>query len=172
LTEIRAQQTVPFSSEQSAEVARKTQKPFLHTVLYAPPPVLLELVNSVADDVATFSLLGLLGKKLGDRAARFSDWCWLFSTLAGLVENGFERQLITSLTAEGTFHLCVRTFLINLLYNSGGSNVQGINGGSRLRQIKTQGIGIRREGIGEAAKARLLVTGFTRQTCNGFNFCL
>lgn len=100
LTEIRAQQTVPFSSEQSAEVARKTQKPFLHTVLYAPPPILLELVNAVADDVATFSLLGLLGKKLGDRAARFSDWCWLFSTLAGLVENGFERQLITSRTAE------------------------------------------------------------------------
>ena len=137
MTEIRAQQTVPFSSEQSAEVAKKTQKPFLHTVLYAPPPVLLELVNAVADDVATFSLLGLLGKKLGNRAARFSDWCWLFSTLAGLVENGFERQLITSRTAEGTFPSLCMNVPYRLLYNSGGSNVHGINGGSRLNDIKT-----------------------------------
>ena len=77
------------------------QKPFLHTVLYAPPPVLLELVNSLADDIATWSRLGLLGKKIGDRAARFSDWCWLLATLVGLVENGVERQVINSLQSEG-----------------------------------------------------------------------
>jgi hypothetical protein len=95
------QQTVPFSSEQSTEKAKKVQRPFLHTVLYAPPPVLLELVNSLADDIATWSRLGLLGKKLGDRAARFSDWCWFLSTLVGLVENGVERQMISSLQSEG-----------------------------------------------------------------------
>lgn len=95
------QQTVPFSSEQSTEKAKKMQKPFLHTVLYAPPPVLLDLVNCVADDIATWSRLGLLGKKLGDRAARFADWCWLLATIVGLVENGVERQMIGSLQSEG-----------------------------------------------------------------------
>jgi hypothetical protein len=53
-----AQQSVPFSSEQSTEASKKTMKPFLHTVLYAPPPVLLELVHAAADDVFTFSKLG------------------------------------------------------------------------------------------------------------------
>jgi len=100
LTAILEQQTVPFSSEQSSEKAKKAQKPFLHTVLYAPPPVLLDLVNSVADDIATWSRLGLLGKKLGDRAARIADWCWLLATLAGLVENGVERQIIGNLQSE------------------------------------------------------------------------
>jgi hypothetical protein len=95
------QQTVPFSAEQSTEKAKKVPKPFLHTVLYAPPPVLLELVNSLADDIATWSRLGLLGKKVGDRAARFSDWCWLLATLVGLVENGVERQMIGSMQSEG-----------------------------------------------------------------------
>jgi hypothetical protein len=95
------QQAVPFSSEQSSEKAKKVPKPFLHTVLHAPPPVLLDLVNSLADDIATWSRLGLLGKKLGDRAARFSDWCWFLSTLVGLVENGVERQMIGSLQSEG-----------------------------------------------------------------------
>lgn len=105
-----AQQTVPFSAEQSTEESKKTKRPFLHTVLYAPPPVLLELVHAAADDVATFARLGLLGKKLGERAARFSDWCWLLATLVGLVENGVERQMITSLQAEGLFFLCVLGF--------------------------------------------------------------
>lgn len=95
------QQSVPFSSEQSTEKTKKVQKPFLHTVLYAPPPVLLELVNSLADDIATWSRLGLLGKKLGERATRFSDWCWFLATLVGLVENGVERQMISSLQSEG-----------------------------------------------------------------------
>lgn len=101
LTAILEQQTVPFSSEQSTERAKRLPKPFLHTVLHAPPPVLLELVNSLADDIATWSRLGLLGKKLGDRAARFSDWCWFLATLVGLVENGVERQMIGSMQSEG-----------------------------------------------------------------------
>jgi len=100
LTAIMEQQTVPFSSERSTEKAKKLPKPFLHTVLHAPPPVLLELVNSLADDIATWSRLGLLGKKLGDRAARFSDWCWFLATLVGLVENGVERQMIGSMQSE------------------------------------------------------------------------
>ncbi|KAH0587334.1 hypothetical protein H2248_006134 [Termitomyces sp. 'cryptogamus'] len=97
LTEIKAQQSVPYSTEVSAEKSRKIPRPFLHTLLYAPPPVLLELVNALADDAATLSLLGLFGKKFGDRADRFSDWCWFISTLVGLVENGVERQMIGNL---------------------------------------------------------------------------
>ncbi|KDR83551.1 hypothetical protein GALMADRAFT_235764 [Galerina marginata CBS 339.88] len=99
LTQILAQQSVPFSAEVSTEKAKKVQKPFLHTILYAPPPVLLELVHAVADDIATWARLGLLGKKIGTRAERFSDWCWLLATLVGLVENSVERQMIGSLQA-------------------------------------------------------------------------
>lgn len=102
LTAVMAQQTVPYSAEQSTEATKKTTRPFLHTVLYAPPPVLLELVHAAADDVYTFSLLGLIGKRTGERAARFSDWCWLLATLVGLVENGVERQMIGGLQHEGT----------------------------------------------------------------------
>ncbi|KAG6890900.1 hypothetical protein C0995_000857 [Termitomyces sp. Mi166 len=97
LTEIKAQQSVPYSTEVSAEKLKKVPRPFLHTLLYAPPPVLLELVNALADDAATLSRLGLFGKKFGDRADRFSDWCWFISTLVGLVENGVERQMIGNL---------------------------------------------------------------------------
>lgn len=105
LTAIRAQQSVPYSAELTTETSKKTTRPFLHTVLYAPPPVLLEMVNAVADDIATFSKMGLLGKKTGERAGRFSDWCWFLSTLVGLVENGVERQMIGNLQQEGTSHL-------------------------------------------------------------------
>ncbi|KAH8830196.1 hypothetical protein DL96DRAFT_1591968 [Flagelloscypha sp. PMI_526] len=71
----------PLSADQSLK-----SKGFLHTLLHAPPPVLLEL--------------GLLGPKIGSRAARFSDWCWLFATLAGLVENGVEKSIVGNLRAE------------------------------------------------------------------------
>jgi hypothetical protein len=101
LTAIMAQQSVPYSAEQSTETSKKTTRPFLHTVLYAPPPVLLELVHAAADDVATFGKMGLLGKKTGERAGRFSDWCWLLATLVGLVENGVERQMIGNLQHAG-----------------------------------------------------------------------
>ncbi len=103
-----AQQSVPFSAERSTEVTKKTQRPFLQMLLYAPPPVLLELVNAVADDIATWSRLGFLGKKLGERAARISDWCWFFSTLAGLVQNGLERDVITSRQREGERYSCYK----------------------------------------------------------------
>jgi len=97
LTAIMAQQSVPFSAEQSTEARKKTTNSFVQSLLYAPPPVLLELVHALADDVATFSRLGLFGKKIGIRADRFSDWCWFLSTLVGLVENGVERQMIGNL---------------------------------------------------------------------------
>jgi hypothetical protein len=100
LTTIMATQSVPYSSEQSSEMSKQATKPLLHAALYAPPPVLLDLVNSVSDDIYTFSRLGLLGKRTGERAGRFSDWCWLISTLVGLVENTLERGVLGNLQRE------------------------------------------------------------------------
>ena len=77
------------------------RKPLLHTFLHAPPPVLLEFVNGLADDAATFSRLGLLGKRTGERAGRLADWCWFASTLVNLVENSVERSVILDLQHQG-----------------------------------------------------------------------
>jgi hypothetical protein len=96
-----AQQTVPYSSERSSEGPKPSRKPLIYAALYAPPPVLLDLVNSISDDIATCSKLGLLGKRTGERAGRFSDWCWLIGTLVGLVENGLERSVVGNLQREG-----------------------------------------------------------------------
>ena len=93
----------PSRAKLAAKSAAQRTKPFLQALLYAPPPVLLELVQAMADDAATFAKLGLLSKKFGDRAGRFSDWCWLLSTLAGLVENAVERSVIVNLKDEGEF---------------------------------------------------------------------
>ncbi len=89
---------VPFSASSSKA---KPSRPLLHAILHAPPPVLLELVNAFADDMYALSLIGLLGKRTGERAGKFADWCWLLSTLVGLVENGVERQMIGGLQSEG-----------------------------------------------------------------------
>ncbi|KAK7470828.1 hypothetical protein VKT23_002245 [Stygiomarasmius scandens] len=98
-TAITSQQSESLSpaSPSSKKPERKT---FLQAVLYAPPPVLLDLVSAIADDLYTLSLLGLLGKKSGERAERFANWCWLISTIVGLVENGVERQMIGELQNE------------------------------------------------------------------------
>ncbi|TBU48477.1 hypothetical protein BD309DRAFT_949541 [Dichomitus squalens] len=91
LTSILAQ----HASDSYAGGAKKGRhKPLLHTFLHAPPPVLLEFVNGLADDAATFSKLGLIGKKAGERAGRLADWCWFASTLVNLVENSVERSVI------------------------------------------------------------------------------
>ena len=101
LTTITAQQTVPFSNELSSEDSKASSQPFLHALLHTPPPVLLEFVHALADDAVTYHRLGLFGKKFGQRAERFSDWCWLIATLVGLVENGVERQMIGRLQSDG-----------------------------------------------------------------------
>ncbi|KAI5118556.1 hypothetical protein M0805_002936 [Coniferiporia weirii] len=72
---------------------KELSKPLLHTFLHAPPPALLDLVNGLSDDIYAFYKLGLIGKKTGERAGRFSDWCWFFGTLIALVELGFERNI-------------------------------------------------------------------------------
>jgi hypothetical protein len=101
LTQITAQQSVPFSTDVSNQKAKKVNAPFLHTLLHAPPPVLLELVNAIADDLSTWSKLGLFGKRFGDRVGRLADWCWFLSTIVCLVENGVERQINGNMQSQG-----------------------------------------------------------------------
>jgi len=43
--------------------------PFLHTFLHSLLPMLLDLLNSLSDDIATFSRLGLISKHIGEWAA-------------------------------------------------------------------------------------------------------
>jgi len=65
--------------------------------MHTPPPVLLELVNAIADDLYTCSRIGLVGLRTGDKAAKFADWCWFFSTIVNLVENAMERGVMKDL---------------------------------------------------------------------------
>jgi len=118
------QRSVPFSVEGSGKL--QPARPFLHTLLHASPPVLLEFVNGIADDVATWARVGLLGKKVGRRAEQLADWCWLFATLVALVENGVERQVITSQQAEGAlFCDCCCVWLPTCC--SGRPSVRGVD---------------------------------------------
>jgi hypothetical protein len=111
-----AQKAVPYSSTTPHDLtdvpARKPSPsftgdllshPFLQALLSAPPPVLLDLVNGLSDDIYTLSRLGLVGPKTGARAARFADWCWLFGTLVGLVENGVETSIVQGQQREGKY---------------------------------------------------------------------
>lgn len=79
----------------------RKKKPLLHTFLHASPPTLLELVNGISDDIATFSRIGLIGKRIGERAAYYADWCWFSTTLVNLVENGVERSVIIEQKHQG-----------------------------------------------------------------------
>lgn len=87
----------PFTSKPGSS----KRKPLLHTFLHTSPPVLLELVNGVSDDIATFSKLGLINRTLGERAGDFADWCWFVSTLVNLVENSVERSVILAQQHQG-----------------------------------------------------------------------
>ncbi|KAH9999409.1 hypothetical protein BJV77DRAFT_939899 [Russula vinacea] len=86
----------PVYKAGGAKAAPSSRKPLLHTFLHAPPPVLLELVQAIADDVSTCSKLGLFGRRTGERAGRFADWCWFASTLVDLVENSVELGMISN----------------------------------------------------------------------------
>jgi len=98
LTTILAQQSVPYSSESTSNSPVKQRaRPFIHALMHTPPPVLLELVNAVADDLYTCSRIGLVGIRTGDKAAKFADWCWFFSTIVNLVENAMERGVMKEL---------------------------------------------------------------------------
>ncbi|KZT72615.1 hypothetical protein DAEQUDRAFT_722778 [Daedalea quercina L-15889] len=99
LTSIMEQHSTATVSTASPSKKRKG-KPLLHTLLNSPPPVLLDLLCSAADDVYTFHRLGMIGPKLGEHAGRVADWCWFAGTLVNLVENTVERGVILNLQHE------------------------------------------------------------------------
>lgn len=153
LSTITAQKAVPYSSSGSSLTphnltdvpARKPSPsftgdlfshPFLQALLSAPPPVLLDLVNGLSDDIYTLSRLGLVGAKTGARAARFADWCWFFGTLVGLVENGVEMSIVEGLQREGDCRLRDHTWIANNIC-SGEPSIQGIAGRGNI-EIATQ----------------------------------
>ena len=83
--------------------------------MHTPPPVLLELVNAIADDLYTWSRIGLVGLRTGDKAAKFADWCWFLSTIVNLVENAMERGVMKELQHQGT-RLTLQAALPGLKY--------------------------------------------------------
>jgi len=95
MTSILAEHSAsPAYGAEGKKTSPLPQKPLLHTFLHASPPILLDLVQSVADDIYTWSKLGLVGRRTGERAGRFADCCWLASTLVELVENHVEHTMI------------------------------------------------------------------------------
>lgn len=134
LSTIIAQKAVPYSSSGSSSIPHSLvdvptgklppsftgdllSHPFLQALLSAPPPVLLDLVNGLSDDIYTLSRLGLVGPKVGARAARFADWCWLFGTLVGLVENGVEMGIVEGLQRDGKCRVWDDKELLKVCYS-------------------------------------------------------
>jgi len=116
-TSITVPQPLPFASaskmgDSMHNFSKKPppKPPLLHTFLHAPPPLLLDLLNSLADDIATFSKLGLIGKRIGERAGRLADWCWFSGTLVGLVEVGVEQGLVKNMMDEAESRMYASTF--------------------------------------------------------------
>jgi hypothetical protein len=80
--------------------------------MHTPPPVLLELVNAIADDLYTCSRIGLVGLRMGDKAAKLADWCWFFSTIVNIVENSMERGVMKEQQNQGTRSPSQSAFLV------------------------------------------------------------
>lgn len=121
----------PVYKAGGAKSAPSPRKPLLHTFLHAPPPVLLELVQAIADDMSTCSKLGLLGRRTGQRAGRFADWCWFASTLVDLVENSVELGVINNSQRAGEFDQSTfwREPLMTKLGNSRNTSVHRVDVG-------------------------------------------
>jgi hypothetical protein len=94
LSNISAPESLPATSKKTQ------QQPFLRKLLHAPPPVLLDLLCGLSDDLATFYKLGLVPRRIGQRAEKLADWCWFAGTLVDLVEVGVELSVIGSAITE------------------------------------------------------------------------
>jgi len=96
LSIITAPQTLPLTSTKG----KIREQPLLHKFLHASPPVLLDLICSVSDDVATCYKLGLLPTRIGVQAEKMADWCWFAGTLVGLVEISVEDGIVSGAIRE------------------------------------------------------------------------
>ncbi|KAG8900212.1 hypothetical protein FRB99_006182 [Tulasnella sp. 403] len=95
---------VPYSStgdfSDSISPARRPKPSLLHRLLHASPPTLIDLFNSVADDIYTFYRLGLVPSSVGHKADRVANWLWWLSTLAGLIEVETDAAAVKALMQE------------------------------------------------------------------------
>lgn len=92
------------------------EKPLMHKLLHASPPVLLDLVCGISDDAATCYKLGLLPDRIGVQAEKMADWCWFASTLVGLVEVGVEDGIISSAIRDSMSYALPKLPLCILIY--------------------------------------------------------
>ncbi|PVG04153.1 hypothetical protein CPB86DRAFT_778404 [Serendipita vermifera] len=94
LSNISTPESLPATSSKGP--AKSHPQPFLRKMLHSPPPVLLDLLCGLSDDLATFYKLGLVPRRIGQRAESLADWCWFAGTLVDLVEVGVELSVIGS----------------------------------------------------------------------------
>jgi len=92
--------SVPYTVSSSIRPIKPSQQPILYPFLNAPPPLLLDLVNGIAEDISTSAKLGLIKGRLGRTAARLADWTWLGATLVALVELSMKRSVVRSSTQQ------------------------------------------------------------------------
>jgi len=90
----RREEAIPFTP--SSSNFKPAEQPFLYPFLNAPPPLLLDLVNGIAEDISTSAKLGLIKGRLGRTAGRLADWTWLGATLVALVELSMKRTIVRS----------------------------------------------------------------------------
>ena len=95
----------------SSTKGKVQERPLLDKLLHASPPVLLDLVCGISDDVATSYKLGLLPDRIGVQAEKMADWCWFASTLVGLVEVGVEYGIISSAIRDSMSYAFQATIL-------------------------------------------------------------
>jgi hypothetical protein len=94
LSTISTPESLPANSSKGS--TKSHPQPFLRKMLHSPPPVLLDLLCGLSDDLATFYKLGLVPRRIGQRAESLADWCWFAGTLVDLVEVGVELNVIGS----------------------------------------------------------------------------
>jgi len=102
----------------SSTKGKVQERPLMHKLLHASPPVLLDLVCGISDDAATCYKLGLLPNRIGVQAEKMADWCWFASTLVGLVEVGVENGIISSAIRDSTslpFQIHRSVYLYNII---------------------------------------------------------
>ena len=143
------------------------------------PPVLLGLLNGLSDDMYTISRLGLIGRRAGERAGYYADWCWFATTLVNLVENGVERSVILEQQHQGQSDIipileiwrCARALLTSDRVCSGNAVVRRVDA-RRDGQVKSAGEPAGREGVGAPEAAGLLDRGVAPEAADGPHLCV
>ncbi|KAG8797644.1 hypothetical protein FRC17_007687 [Serendipita sp. 399] len=112
--------TISAPESLSSGDGKTRPQPLLRKMLHSPPPVLLDLLCGISDDLATFYKLGLVPRRIGVRAESLADWCWFAGTLVDLVEVGVELSVIGGAISEIEGRLYSETIAIASLGQTTG----------------------------------------------------